>query len=298
MEDTGRSDTPAGEVPAVLNRWIGILSGLAMLVANGALFWQHVLPGWLASPPPPTDVQTLRSGERRATQVAIWSAGQRVGRSWTVAQKVDKSVDIRTITLIEKLPLPQDLRQVTPLPVAIETRINYLQPEYPDSLEIILRGLGLPVSVKGQYFSGDFACEWQFGDQRGSFLVDPGALRALGDVVRPFDRLPGLAVGMSWEVKLFNPLSQALPGMRSSLAPDSVYVHVTGLETIKHPRTGGDIETFVVEVRQPSARAWVAPDGRVLRQEVDVPILGRLTILEEEYDDDLFRETAMRHWPE
>ena len=66
---------------------------------------------------------------------------------------------------------------------------------------------------------------------------------------------------------------------------------VTGLPTDPTGRvvklTDPELKTFpfVYLVEGGGAKAWVEPDtGRVLRQEVTVPILGRLILLDEPYD--------------
>ena len=69
-------------------------------------------------------------------------------------------------------------------------------------------------------------------------------------------------------------------------------IQVTGKEMITH---GGErIETFVVEGG--GVTAWVAADGRVLRQEANLPLVGKLILLDEPYDDDAYAE-ALRTAP-
>ncbi len=64
------------------------------------------------------------------------------------------------------------------------------------------------------------------------------------------------------------------------MATSSVLVRVTGTESIEH--NGRVVEAFRVEADR--AVAWVTSDGRVLRQEVDLPLLGRLTLIDEPFD--------------
>jgi hypothetical protein len=60
---------------------------------------------------------------------------------------------------------------------------------------------------------------------------------------------------------------------------EGVLIEVTGKETIIH--RGQPVEAFVVEGG--GATAWAAPDGRVLLQQVTLPLLGKLLLRDEEY---------------
>jgi hypothetical protein len=64
---------------------------------------------------------------------------------------------------------------------------------------------------------------------------------------------------------------------------ESVLVRCTALESISY----GNREIEAYRVEMPKVRAWVAADGQVLRQEVDLPLFGKLTLLDQKYDDAL-----------
>lgn len=275
----------------MLNRWIGIIAAVCMIAANLALFYRDVLPAWLAGEPPRVGLE-LASGETLSSQVDIFDQyDERIGQSWTIARRSGETLTVRTWTLLESIQLPNGIR--TPR-VRIDTELSY---QYADDgarlsrLMIRMHGLGVPVLVKGEDFAqGDFPCIWQVGPMRGNFRMTSEATRALGDVIRPFNRLPGLKVGQSWRLELINPMAQLLPGWKSAeMSLDTVLVRVTGRETIAH----GDekIDCFRVEARR--ATAWVRPDGRVVRQEIDLPVLGRLTLLDRAFDDDARRQALL-----
>jgi hypothetical protein len=100
-------------------------------------------------------------------------------------------------------------------------------------------------------------------------------------MIRRFDRLPNLHVGQSWRIKLLDPLALLTPDLaEADMELEPIIVQVTRTEEIEH--RGRKIETFVVEGAD--ATAWVADDGRVLRQEVQVPLIGKLVLLDEPYD--------------
>jgi hypothetical protein len=268
----------------MLNRWMGIACGAFMVLANAAILWRDILPGSRAGHPPPNEALLLGPGERRVVQVGIYdSAGRLVGTSWTISTRVGVGgrVTVKTTTVLEPICLPGDT--TTPR-VQIDTGLAYGYGEATiDELDFKMFGLGVPVSLHGEAMpSGEFPFTWQVGEYRDKTVLDSRVPAALGDVIRPFDRLPNLYVGQTWRLELLDPLSQILPQFKQAgLALEPVLVCVSRKETVLHE--GVAIEAFVVEGG--GATAWVAPDGNVLRQEVQVPLLGKLVLLDEPYDE-------------
>jgi hypothetical protein len=282
----------------MFNRWVGILSVLGMLLANGALLWREVVPYWLTSSAPSNPASHLGIGERRVNQVGIFMAttNARVGSSWLESRRFENSVTVQSRTMLESLPIPA--QTVAPA-VVFNTSIRYeLREDYrpgrlpiPDEIEMELNGLGFPIRARGEYFTGEFPFEWRVGDQRGRLLFPADSLRSLGDVFRPFDRLPGLYVGRTWSIEVFNPLAGMLPGLAGpGMQSEKIVVRVTGKEDIEHPLTGENVSTFVVDA--PQARAWVAADGAVLVQEVELPVIGGLRLVKEPFDQRAFDEAG------
>lgn len=278
----------------MLNRWFGFFALICMVAANGALFWRDVLPGWLIDQPPAAAGETLNAGESLRLQLGIFDArGGRVGTSWTAIDRFDESVHVWSLTALDGMRLPVGPAGGVP-PVLSEIRLRYVN-DQPDTLDIDVRGLGVPLWLRGENFSGEFACEWRLAHERGEFILPQHALAGLRDMIRPFDRLPGLYVGRTWQVELFNPLAGMLPGFgRAGGTLDTMLVRVTGREKMTHPLTGAPVEVFVVEAAQ--ARAWVADDGKVLRQEVDLPLIGALTLIDERYDESAQRFATQPHF--
>ncbi len=273
----------------MLNRGLGILCGLGMVVANAAIIWRDILPHWLASEAPPNEAMLLAPGERRQVQIGIYDdAGRSVGTSWTISTRtaIGDLVTVKTTTVLEPILLPAVGDLATPR-VRIETELTYRYGEAAiDELDFKMFGLGVPIALHGEAMpSGEFPFAWQVGEHRGKAVLDSRIPAALGDVIRPFDRLPDLYVGRTWRLDLLDPLAQLLPQFssdrRGGLGLEPVLARVTRTETILDG--GNAIEAFVVEGA--GATAWVAPDGRVLRQEVSVPLLGRLVLLEEPFSD-------------
>jgi len=254
--------------------------------------WRDIIPEWLAGDPPRSEALLLKPGENHYVQVGIFdAAGHTIGRSWTNSNRIGREglVLVLTTTVLQPIHLPGG---VTTPRVRIETKLSYAPEEsHVEELFFWMHGLGVPVSLKGAAMpSGEFPCKWQVGSQRGAFVLDTRAPAALGDVIRPFHRLPDLYVGRTWRIKLLDPLSNVLPNLEAAgLSLEPILVRVTRTEMITHDEER--IRAFVVEGG--GATAWVAPDGRVLRQEVQVPLFGTLVLLEEPYDEEA-RDSATR----
>jgi len=269
----------------MLNRWIGITTVVLMLSVNALLVVRDVLPRWLAGDPPQAEIELLRPGEQRRTQVSIYNqAGQRVGRCWTLSDRSQALLRVKTQTVLYPIQLPEGV--VTPR-VRFDMNLTYQQDTHVERLEIDVRGFDIPINLHGGFVPpNDFPCQWQVGEQRGTFVLDADATRVLGDVIRPFDRLPALYVGQTWRLELLNPLTRLLPGLKDSpVATSSVLVRVTGTQSLEH--NGRVVETFRVEAEK--AVAWVTSAGRVVRQEVDLPLLGRLTLIDEPFDEPAYK---------
>lgn len=276
----------------MLNRWLGILSFFLMVSVNGALLLQDVVPNWFAGDPPLTDAIQLQPGQQRSSQVGIYDeAGRNLGHSWTLTHASGTLVTIRTWTILRAIELPNGLA----LPaIRIDSEFIYQQSVFVDTINIQVQIEGLervPIQLQGEYVSPDaFAWKWKLADKEGSFVLNPEATRALGDLLRPFDRLPGLFVGRTWRIKLFNPLATLTPGRHAEdVQFDTATALVAAEEVIQHQ--GRTVKAFRVETAPVKMLVWVAPDGRVLRQEVEFPLLGRISVLEEPFDNDLRRQT-------
>lgn len=269
----------------MINRWVGITTAAVMLLANGTLVFKDLVPTWLAGDPPPNDLQLLDPGEKRYVQVGIYDERNLcVGTSWTVSHVSGTLLTVHSWTLLRPLRLAGETR--TPQ-IRVHTVLTYQLTSGLDTLRIDVSGLPAPLTFSGEFVPpDDFPCKWGFGGQAGSFVLTAEATRALGDVIRPFDRLPGLYVGQTWRLRLFDPLEQLMPSWGGvDLSGQSVIVRVTGTETIEH--AAKSVETFRVETR--GVVAWADADGRVLRQIVEVPLLGKLRLEDEEFIEEDFR---------
>lgn len=282
----------------MINRWIGLLTLLAMLAANAALLWHDILPRWLAGDPPPNFTAQLEPGEQRRSQIGIFAAdGATLGRAWTIVRRFDDTTTVASLTVLRPPHLPVEYEFGS---VRIETRLTYVGRAYPVSLEMEVHGLPITVSLRGEAFAGDFGCVWEVGGSRGEFRVSAELLRSFGDSLRPFDRLPGLVPGQTWRMQVVDPLSVfGAAGTGQGITMRDIIVRVRNApETISDPRTGAPVETLVVEARELHTVAWVDRSGRVLRQRVRLPLFGELTLIDEPFDEDAYDAALARRWME
>lgn len=261
------------------NRLFGIATITLMLVANAALIARDILPSWLASDPPEPAALQLADREEVNVQFGIFNHEQRIGYAWVSHERSGELVTARYVTALLPLNLPGKVE--TPA-FHVETTMRYRGAKHLEELRVGVFGLGLPVTFTGEFYPPDeFACEWQVDERRGELVLPADATRAMGDVLRPFDGLTGLEVGQTWRVNMINPLAGVIPGWADRMmSSQGVLARVVAKATIEH--RGETIETFVVATDR--ARAWVTPDGRVIRQELELPLLGDIRLEEEPFN--------------
>ena len=264
-----------------MNRTLGLASIICMLLANAALVTRDLAPAWFAGDPPPPGANDLRPGWVRVWQTGIFDdAGVRLGTSWSESHRPPDKLLINNFTLLNEISTGGDI--LTPR-LRINTSFIYRDDNRLEALKVTVGGFGLPIRLEGQFVPpNEFPCEWQWDTHRGVFVLPADATRSMGDATRPFDTLSDLHVGQSWRMELFDPLAGILPGWQGEeMSTRSVIVRVVGTENIIHNGLG--VHTYIVEADR--IRAWVSPIGRVIRQEVHMPLLGKILMLDEAYDD-------------
>lgn len=270
------------------NRLTGLLTLAAMLLANGVLFREEILPALLAGPAPRGDFEALDPGEQVVTQTRILDdQSEVVGRSWTQATRSEQALTIRTVTVLHGLRVGGfDVPTF-----AVEMDSTWLNAQNPQEFTARLRGLelgGEPMIVRldAEYSFGRLAGRWQVGPIKNQFDVDASTVGQLGSTFAPFARLRGLYVGRTWRTQVFDPVNALLPGQsEGGLRMDGKLVRVTAREFVADPITNTELEAFRVE--SDDLVAWVDDDGSVLRATMRSPI-GTLTAEVEEVNNLLF----------
>ncbi len=261
-----------------------------MIGVNATLTLREVVPHWLAGDPPELANVPFNELGRLQTQLAIFRNGEQIGNTWIDYRLAGGRTSVQATTVLRPVKLLG--KQRTP-PVQLDTSLTFrTNHEGLDDLKMSLTGLGdeqgepLKLEVHGGYVtSGDFPCVWTLGEQQGAFILEPQATRALGSLMQPYGRMPGLYVGRSWRIELVDLMSVVSNLGVEMVTPRSILAKVTGTERIVF--RDRDVEAFVVE--SDGMRAWVLRDGTVARQAIDAPLLGEIEIIDEPYDADYRR---------
>jgi hypothetical protein len=253
-----------------MNRFLGTMITIAWLAAMAALVKRDVLPFWMADEAP------LRVLPEEARQIAILnSSGGRIGTNWITTMVAPAATGIQSSTVLDVSKATGLLPGVGAM--LIETDSSFGEQDRLEQFHLRLVGIGMPAEVQLDRYGEDFACTAKLGSMTRVFSLDGRLSEYLGDSLRPFVHLAGLRVGQQWRVRLLDPFSLvhgSAPEFKTQLAT------VTRRETIRDG--AGEVDCFRVEME--GAVAWAAPDGRIVRQEADVPLLGRWVMVDEPYD--------------
>jgi hypothetical protein len=250
------------------------------LIAMGWLVGREVRPYWIAQDPPPLLDRAMEPGEKRNSQAAIFDArGRRIGRAWSIlTHYADQTRYESKIELQGVAGLP---------PLRIDNVLIYQKDGEVDEFDLDVYGIRdfndrpMKINMRGERYGAYIPVVLEVGPIRRTFKLDAAASRQIVDSIRPFDVLPRLEVGQAWRIQMLNPISVVLnQGSKTS----AIVAKVEAREPLDHD--GRRVECFVVSAGR--TRAWVAPDGRVLRQESEIPGFGRLVIQSEAFDEPLY----------
>ncbi len=263
-------------VISVVLAWVGAMTALVV---------RDVLPAWTAQDAPRLTREHFAALSDEPEQFAILGPdGRRLGTGWGDIARSGSNTSVHGTMLVEKLG---------PVSVLIETMTEFDAAGELDTfnLDVYVYGVPTRVRVRGERRGIYFPCEFQVGTIRREANLDLSASRLIGDTLRPFNHLPDLKVGQSWRMQLIDPLS--LISGQARFTP--IVVTVTGTDTIEH--LGSKVQAFVVHTRPGETTAWVAADGRVLKQEADVPGLGRIVVQSEAYSEQQRNQARERYGP-
>lgn len=251
---------------------IGVV--LLWLSAMVALIARDVWPAWTAQDPPPITAQRLAQIVDEQEQFGLLDTkGRQIGTAWSNVTATGPNTNIYGTMQVRELPLLSD--------ILIETLTVFDGEGGLDSFELDVHGVPLTtIRVRGERRGIYFPCELQVGLLRREANLDLSASRMIGESLRPFTFLPALEVGQSWRMQVLDPLAAAM-NQQTRFTP--VIARVTRIETLELAGKGL-IECFVVETSPHQAVAWVDRQGRVVQQQVEMPALGRVTVVQQPYD--------------
>jgi len=261
-----------------MNRAVGVISAVLWVGLMAALVQRDVLPMWTAQEAP---TQSMPKGRY---QVAIQNiAGIRVGTSWIVATEMPSASTVSSITELDFRRIPALAPVARPL--MLQSELSYDADDRLEDFTFNLHGTGMPIQVEGGRYGHDFACTATIGRMQRTIPLDGRMSNSLGESLRPFTHLPNLAVGQRWCVRLLDPLALL---NRESLQFKMYLAEVTARQTIEH--LGEQVPCFRVEM--PGTVAWADETGRVLRQEVELPLLGTWVLEDEPFDKAVYEAVA------
>lgn len=250
----------------MINRLTDIAIVVLWLATTSWLVMRDLLPNYLASDPPGTG-QVLRQGPRQYKSGIYDSTGRRIGVSYI---SIRPSADNLRVSCRTELRHP--IFDAVGL-LTVNTTLLYGHDDALERLDLVVFGLPVHVSVTVENFGMDFSAELIVGSYNKHMIFDSQSAQHLSQMLQPFFFLPDLYVGRCWRIWTFNPLSPA------TFKP--VLITVVCKETIKH--RGVDISVFRIEGAQ-GLVAWADDAGRVIRQQLELPMLGTFTIIDEPVD--------------
>lgn len=267
----------------MLHRLLTAAIVLGWITAMGWLVHHDVLPAWTARDVPKYAIGDWLTAELQQSQARIEDRhGRRIGTAWTEYTRAGPRLSRRDVLALDDFAMLPSIR--------IDVTVDFAPEGDLDEMHLKIFGAGERVELKGENYSGSMAFELFVGSNSQLFKVDAAAMGMVGDSIRPFTTLPEIAVGQSWRMNAINPVA-AITGIGPKLIP--MLAKVTRREMLSH--RGSAVECFVVETER--ARAWVDARGLVLRQEVDLPVGGTISIVDEPFDADARKEAEERTLP-
>lgn len=265
------------------NRLFGILVVVLWLVAMAGLVQRDLWPALTARQPPPTPSSDLIARIGTEHQYGIFKAagGARIGTSWlSLHSRPDfsrnnsgeASADLESTTYFDGL--------LGAPPVFLRLYMHLLADGSLDSFNFEMVGLPEVVKAEGESYGNKIACIFKVGPIDRQMSLDAASTALVGDSFQRFSCLPDLEVGQAWRMQMIDPMALFTSGS-SKIQPRPQLVRVTRKETVEVH--GKPVEAFVVE--SDGARAWVDDSGLVVRQEIDMPLIGRLVVKPEVFSE-------------
>ncbi len=244
------------------------------------LIQRDVVPFWAAQEPPSPLTPVGQY------QVAITNdAGLRIGTNWVTTIRTGQIHRVSGLTHFDAH------RLAGPMPIAgdlfLKSELEYLDDGRLEQFLFRLYANGVEARIKGERFVSDYACIVTIGSIEKTIKLDGMLSQYLGESLRPFTHLPDLHIGQSWRIRLLDPFSIF---QDDQLSFTTQVAKVVGRETIVH--SGEKVDCFRIETD--GSVAWADQSGRVLEQEVEVPLLGKFHLKDEPFDNRFYRKTSKK----
>ncbi len=290
----------------MLSRRSSVLVFLFWLTTMGWLVRTKILPSLLVGRPP--NYQQIAAEQPALPDEVEWQIslhGRRLGWASTRLERTsDGVIEFHNRVHLVRLPLAElappflawllerveggddafgvqigmdaaSMLQVDPLgrPIGFQSQAGFGQRYSGAPERDLLEAPDFLVTVRGTVEREHLRLYVRYGDtvSQTSHWLPPDAL--VSDALAPLGRLPGLRVGQTWSVPIYSPFRAP------SLSLDLLHARVVREDLIEWQ--GRLMQALLVEYygdaggglsssRSPRARVWVAPDSRVLRQELSL----------------------------
>lgn len=247
-------------------RLLGAAIVIFWLVMMGLLVREEILPGMLLDEDASYADPLRRRLEPEESLMGIYLGAQRIGASYTaILPHSDASFEIQNATTLNH---PLLTRQAL-MEIHSRTSVNstYALREFQMDIKSPLTE---STQIKGVVRDGSLEVTVQTGAQPPgpprSFPL--GGNETLSNGISPFLSMPNLSVGKTWKIHYFNPFAGG--GRQTMIA------RVESREPIEWEGREQDAFVVVVDNGRDSYRAWILPDGKVIREEI--PFGSKLVI--------------------
>lgn len=239
---------------------------IIVLFWTGMMTWyvhREVVPSWLQ--PSPADYRALvpRAGQDGRVGWLLYEGDRPIGRAETeLIHREDGSVQVHSRARFGELPVRLGASEATRAGLNAEAVFEVNAAKELSNFQITIAfdsGLA-PIEVTGKVEDRQLHVAFETGSRRYEL---PGQYyprhRLIGDVLSPLERMPPLHTGQTWSMLLVNPLTNQVGTVQSEVTgKEPLFWGGRRLETLVVQSKGGGIHT----------RAWVRPNGVVLKQEI------------------------------
>jgi hypothetical protein len=239
------------------------------------LFAHDVWPRWTAKNPPVLKATDWLRTEGRQSQYDLEDEFGRFGSVWTEYQ-LDQAAMSRS-DLIWIFRAPPLLAGFAPVRIHVDS--TYTGAGVLDEITMRVETPQADVELHGERFHSGYSFKLDSGPIERTLKVPITSGGAITSAFNPLGALTNLHVGDRWNMQIVNPIA-TVTGIGDPFIP--LLIEVTGEERLKLP--DGERNCTIVEAK--GVKAWIDPNGAVQKQELLLPVIGKLTIVRRaEFDE-------------
>lgn len=189
------------------------------------------------------------------SKMGIYYGGQKLGSSVTTTETLSNGYhQISNRTILKRLPL---------LPVETKVEItaqSFINTRYQlDSFQLKVKSLLFNYEINGKVENNELVVTVFDGRNTQTRRVSNPPNTTLSNGLSPFLNMPNLQVGKEWTISMLNPLSGGLERVRA---------FVESKDTIEWQDNSYEVYEVVLDYRDFKPRAWITPDGKILKEEL------------------------------